>query len=87
MRDNHVPRRQAGTQLPNNMIKRLVVRDKNLHIIAHLRQLGWSPHEIRDRPRRAIPHKNVETLPPQNIADPASNNAQTDNSDVFTCAL
>ena len=62
MRDHNVARLEHGRQLPAYFQKRVVIRDKNLDHIAHLRNFRRPAYEIRHRPRCAVPHENMKPL-------------------------
>jgi hypothetical protein len=84
MSNDDVPGRQRGSQLSHNIQKRVVVRDEDLNVVAHLGQFGRRAHEIRDRAWVSIPDKHVKALATQIVRDPASDNAETDYTDVFS---
>src|SRR5438874_12096358 len=83
MRDNDVTRCQGRRQLPDHIQKSIVVRDENLNVVAHLGQLGRRAYEIRDRSRVSVPDKDVKTQTTQILGNPASDNAESDYTDIF----
>src|SRR2546421_12814998 len=84
MRDHDMPRRERRRHLPNYVEKRVIVRDKNLDVIAHLGELGRRADKIRHRSRVTVPDKNVEPLPAQIIRDAASDDAESDYANVLS---
>ena len=64
-------------------IKSLLVRNENLKAIAHFRQLGRSADEIRDRPWRPVPDKDVKSFAPENVTHAAPDNPEPDDSNIF----
>ena len=83
MRHHDMPRRQCRTKILDDLQKRIVIRNKDLNVIAHLRDLGRRADKIRHWPRRAIPDKDLKSFPAQVLSDPASDDAETDYSNVF----
>src|SRR4051794_461948 len=83
MSNYDMPRRQSWCHLAHHIQKRVVVRDKDLNVVAHLGQFRWRPHEIRDRARISIPNEHVKTLTTQIFRDPASDDAEPDYAHVF----
>jgi hypothetical protein len=84
MGDDDVARGERGSKLPGYLQKRVIVGDKNLHEIAHLRYFGGRTYEVRNRPWRAIPHENVESFFAKVRSHSASDNAEANNSDIFS---
>jgi|SRR5580700_7946935 hypothetical protein len=83
MRHHDMPRRQCRTKILDDLQKRIVIRNKDLNVIAHLRDLGRRADKIRYRTRSAVPNKNLKSFPAQVLSDPASDDAETDYSNVF----
>src|SRR6266480_5944073 len=83
MRDDDVTRCQGRCQLPDHIQKSIVVRYENLNVVAHLGQLGRRAYEIRDRSRVSVPDKDVKTQTTQIVGNPASDNAESDYTDIF----
>src|SRR5207302_3698752 len=84
VRDHDVPSRERWRHLPNHIEKRVVVRNKDLNVIAHLGELGWRADKVRHRPWVTVPNKNVESLPAQIIRDAASDDAESDYANVLS---
>jgi hypothetical protein len=83
MSDHNVPRPERRRQLPDDVQKRVVVGNKDLNVIAHFGEFGWRAHEIRNRTRVTVPNKDVKPALTQIFCNPASNDAESDYSNVF----
>ena len=84
MRNHDMTRRQRGRHLPNDVEQRVVVRDKNLDVVAHLGELGGSTDEVRHRTRISVPYENVKSLLAEVIRDAASNDSEADYAHIFS---
>src|SRR5207247_1293967 len=83
VRNDDVPRRQRRRQLPDDIQKSVVVRHKNLNVVAHLSQLGRCAHKVLDGSRVSIPDKHGKTKTTQIVRNPASDNAESDYANIF----
>src|SRR5205823_9100151 len=63
--------------------QRVVVRDKNLDVIAHLRQLRRRSNKIWHRSRVAVPDKDMKAAAAQIFRNPTADNAESEHSNVF----
>jgi hypothetical protein len=82
MCQDDVARGKGGRDLMENLQQGIIVGYKNLQVIAHLSELGWCADEIWDRPRRPVPHENVETFIPEVIHHPRPDDSETDYTNV-----
>ena len=87
MREHDVARRQRGRQLVGNLKKRVIVRHKNLQVIAHLRDFGGRTDEVWDPSQGPIPDENMEPLLANVRGDSAPDNPETDHSDIFSHSM
>lgn len=87
MREHNVARRQRGRELIGNLKKRVIVRHKNLQIVAHLRDLRGRTDEVWDPSQGPIPDENVEPLLAKVRGNSGSNNPETDHSDIFSHSM
>jgi hypothetical protein len=84
MGDNDMTCGQAGTELFYNIKQRVIVRDKDLDEIAHLREFSRRTDEVRHGARGSVPDEDVKALLAQGFTNPASNNAEADQSNIFS---
>ena len=84
MSDYHMSWRQRWSELLADAEKGVVVGNKNLYEIAHLGDFSRRADEVRHGPRGTIPHENMEPFFTKVRRHPASNNAKTDYSDIFS---
>src|SRR4029077_12990485 len=83
MGDHDVPRPKSRGHLPDDIEQSVIVRDKNLDVIAHFGELGRGPDKVWDRTRIAIPHEDVKPTFTQIFSDPASNDTESKHPNVF----
>src|SRR5690242_18064287 len=83
MSDHDMPGPERGRQLPDDLQKRVVVRNKYLNVVAHFGELGWRSHEIRNRTRVTVPNKDVKPALTQIFGNSASNDPESDYPNVF----
>ena len=86
MRDDNMPGSEGGPELLYDMVEGLIVGDEDLQKIAHLGEFGRSPDKVRHRLWRAVPNKDMEAFSLQNLPDPAADNPEPYNPDVFSSA-
>ena len=86
MGQHDVPRREARRKLFDNVLKGVVVRDKNLHVIAHLGELYRSTDEVRHRSRGPTPHEYMESFSAKDVPHAASNYSEADYTNIFSCS-
>jgi hypothetical protein len=77
-------RRQRRRHLTDNVEKRVIIRDENLNVVAHLGELGRGAYEIRYRSWISVPDKDVKILTPQVICDAASDDAKPNYTDILS---
>jgi len=87
MCEHDVARRQRGRELVCDIKKRVIVRDKNLNVIAHLRDFRGVTDEVWDPSQGPIPDKNMEALLAQVSGHSAPDNPETDHSDIFSHSM
>jgi hypothetical protein len=83
MRQDDVADAERGTQLFNDVEKRIIIRNKNLNVITHFSQFRGRADEVWHWPWRAVPDENVEAFPPQNLSDTAPDDPEADDSYIF----
>src|SRR5690348_4102678 len=79
MGNHNVTRRQYHRNRLNRSHQRLIVGDEDLEVIAGLRQLRWGTDKIGHWFWSPVPDKDRESLVPQMISDPATDNTEADN--------
>src|SRR5205807_3222786 len=84
MSNDNMPWSKRGRHLPEHIQKCVVVRDKNLNVIAHLGELGRCADEIRNGSRVSVPNKNMKALSAEIIGHPAPDNAESDHTNIFS---
>jgi hypothetical protein len=77
---------KPGAELPGYAQERVVIGDKNLEVVTHLRELDRCTDEIWDGTRSPIPHKDVKAFSAQNFPDTVSDNPKADYPDVSFCS-
>jgi len=84
MSNDDVARSKRRGHLPDNVQKSVVIRNKNLDVIAHFGELGRRSDEVWDRTWIPIPYEYVEPAFAQIFSDPASNDAESKDPNVFS---
>jgi len=84
MSNDDVARSKRRGHLPDNVQKSVVIRNKNLDVIAHFGELGRRSDEVWDRAWIPIPYEYVEPAFAQIFSDPASNDAESKDPNVFS---
>jgi hypothetical protein len=84
MSNDYVTRSKRRGHLADNVQQGVIVRNKNLNVIAHFGELGRCSDEVWDRTRISIPHKNVKPTFPQIFRDPASDDTESKDPNVFS---
>lgn len=84
MGEHNVPWCQRRYELLHDFQKRVVVRDKNLHAIAHLRDFRRCTQKVWHWPGRAIPNENVKAFFTKIRAYPAPDNTEADDANIFS---
>jgi hypothetical protein len=82
--NDYVARSKRRGHLPDNVQQGVIVRNKNLNVIAHFGELGGRSDEVRNRTRISIPHENVEPTFAQIFRDPASDDTESKDPNVFS---
>jgi hypothetical protein len=83
MPNNNVPRCELFTELMDGVQQSLVVGNKNLNVIAKLRQLSRRTHKIWNGTRCPVPNENLKSLPAQIHTYPATDDPEADYSNLL----
>ena len=80
MPNNDVSRREILTQPMGGVEQSLVVRNKNLNVIAKLGQLGGRTDKIWNGTGGPVPDENLKTFSAQIRTDPATDDPEANHS-------
>ena len=85
MRKDEVILRELFAQLLDGLQKRVVIRHKNLNVIAQVHEFPQRTDKIWNRTRRSIPNEDGKFFAPEMCGDCATDNPETDHANV--CVL
>ena len=83
MGEHNVARRQPRNKIFCHLKQCIIILDKELHEIAHLREFCGPTDKVRNWSRRPVPDENMKSLLAKYLGHSASDNPETNHSDIF----
>src|SRR6266481_1881911 len=84
MRDDDMARCKRSAELLNGLHQRVIIRNKNLEVIAHFRQLRGRTDEVWNRTRGTVPDEDLKSFLAQIGGHATADNPEADDSDIFS---
>ena len=84
MRDDDMARCKRSAKLLNGLHQGVIIRNKNLEIIAHFRQLRGRTDEVWNRTRSSVPNEDLKSFLAQIGGHATTDNPEADDSNIFS---